>query len=209
MTVRPHKIVTVRQTFRYRAHRKYIHSTDIYLALLRAIAELFPGRLVGSISISFREMATTQLAIQFGHSERGMQGSHRPVEFCVDIGGEELLGWMEEVDAPVVENKPYDEDVIRAGSVVGDRQVTLTGKCDAEPIEVLTSLSVHLHERCFPASAGRKWLLTRLELDHPLTKDEVRNGICIKISRLVGGRLSRSDILCGEVLVGKVMFAAG
>jgi hypothetical protein len=203
-------IQTFKPEFFFRGNRNYIHSTDTYIALLDIVSLEFPGERIGKISISFRHIARSQLIVCFGQRPSFLDGSNPAVDFAIGTNSEDnvITGWMEESDEPVTEKRLYEESIIRCDSIIENNQITLKQECDAKPIEVLTSLAVHLHESYCPAPEGKKWLDTKLELNHPITKKET-SSICIRINKLLGGKMSRSDILHNNDIIGRFMFVAG
>jgi hypothetical protein len=198
----------IRPRFRFRAHRRYVHSTDIYTVLLDVLSETFPGAAPGPLQISFHKRVGQQMAIHFGVFSKTEHQARSPIDFFTVIGGEEVQGWFEELNEDVTLIEPYDETAIRVRSVVGDGSVALYEPCEAAPIEVLTSLTTHLHETCFPAAAGTKWLLARLDLRHPLS-DEDAVDICIRNTKFIGRRVSRSEIICHGTKTGEIIFSTG
>jgi hypothetical protein len=206
MTLRTTPQQGIRPLFRFRAHRRYIHSTDLYTVLLGIVESAFPGAALTQLEFSFHRTAESQLAVHIGPFKNVGTGSRPPIDFAVSVDGEEVRGWLEELDEAVVHIEPYDESPIRALCTLGKNSVKMTEQCDAAPIEILTSLTTHLHETAFPAPKGMKWYLGRLELDHPLTADDVTD-ICIRNVRLLGDRQSRCEISCHGKRTGQIIFS--
>jgi hypothetical protein len=76
------------------------------------------------------------------------------------------------------------------------------------PIEVITSLTLLLHQRLFKIGDDRKWYLARLELMRPLQASDGDN-TRIGLVRRFGTTMTRSSIAAGEERIGQIEFIAG
>jgi hypothetical protein len=76
------------------------------------------------------------------------------------------------------------------------------------PIEVVTSLTLLLHQRLFTIGGGRKWYLGRIEISRPLgatDSDTIRIGLL----RSFGSKMTRSSIAVADEPLGYIEFIAG
>jgi hypothetical protein len=76
------------------------------------------------------------------------------------------------------------------------------------PIEVITSLTLLLHQRLFATGDDRKWYLARIELARPLRTSDA-DAIGIELVRRFGSTMTRSSITAGAERIGHIDFIAG
>lgn len=188
----------------FRATRDYLHSTDLYEALLCGCAETVGSGPDGKVSLVIRRRLHRQPRFVF--ADRAARRSHDAVaDFSVEAGDTTHHGWIEATDRPVIARKAYDERPIwEAASVQGDR-VELVRGVRAAPIEAVTALGVLLHRAVAPPGAGERWMLGRLDLERPL-RDADLDGLAIAIVQRAGSRITRSTITSGRYPIGTMAF---
>jgi hypothetical protein len=89
-----------------------------------------------------------------------------------------------------------------------DTSIRVAGPNGMHPIEVITSLTLLLHQRLFKIGDDRKWYLARLELMRPLQASDGDN-TRIGLVRRFGTTMTRSSIAAGEERIGQIEFIAG
>jgi hypothetical protein len=189
----------------FRAARNYVHSTDLYEELLRGAAAIgaVPD---GPVELKFRRLLTNQPAFHYARSLSDLP-ANAPVVFSLAVAGEMHHGAVVDRNTPVSDRRPYDEAPIWKCAVHQGQAIEVAIDTGMRPIEVVTALGVLLHRRSLPPPADRKWLLTRLELNRPLSHQDVRQ-IRIECARVTGTMTrSRVESHCG--LAGTMDFMLG
>lgn len=196
--------------FGFRETRNYIHTTDLYDALIGNVAALGLGEAAGEIRLTIRQVMRSALEL---HLLEPGGNTPRPPRATVDVfavvaGGATVRGWYVEVDRPITRRVPYDESPIHAHTRIEGNTIAIRGKTDATPIEVLTSLAVRLHAAAKPPSLPLKWLATRLDLARPLTQDDSAH-MTIALQKTLGTSLTRSEITVSSGVLGHIYFSLG
>ena len=84
-----------------------------------------------------------------------------PAVFTLQANGVVWHGAVVESDLPIAEREPYDETPIASRAVIEDTSIRVAGLNGMHPIEVITSLTLLLHQRLFKIGDDRKWYLAR------------------------------------------------
>lgn len=196
--------------FAFRETRNYIHTTDLYDALVGHVGALGLGEAAGEIRLTMRRVMRSALAL---HLLRPGAAAPRPERAAVDVsvaiaGGETVKGWYVETDRPIARRVSYDERPIHALTQIEDGAISIRGASGATPIEVLTSLAVRLHATAMPPSPPLKWLDTRLDLVRPLTRNDSEH-MTIALQKVMGTALTKSEITIPSGLLGHIYFSLG
>lgn len=103
---------------------------------------------------------------------------------------------------------PYDEDAIVAMCRVDQhaRAISLEAEPSFSAIEVIVAMTKALHQSLYPDAPG-KWVFCRWESEAwPL--NGVGSGLVVKLSKTLGSRLTKSEVLVGEECIGCIYFSA-
>jgi hypothetical protein len=190
----------------FRAHRDYLHSTTLYKELLAGAeaAGVIPD---GALELRARRLMRRQPELHYSRSPLAAS-TDAPAVFTVQANGVVWHGAVVESDLPIAERKPYDETPIASRAVIEDTSIRVAGPNGMHPIEVITSLTLLLHQRLFKIGDDRKWYLARLELMRPLQASDGDN-TRIGLVRRFGTTMTRSSIAAGEERIGQIEFIAG
>lgn len=190
----------------FRAHRNYLHSTTLYkevLAGAKAAGLVADGR----IELRVRRLIRSQPELRYSRSPIAL-AEDAPAVFSLQTSGTVWHGAVVERVLPIEDREPYDEGPISSRAVVDDAGIRVGGPSGMRPIEVITSLTLLLHQRLFTIGKDRKWYLARIELARPLeTSDADR--IRIELVRRFGSTMTRSSITSGEERIGHIEFIVG
>jgi hypothetical protein len=190
----------------FRAHRNYLHSTTLYKEVL-AGAEARGLVADGPIELRVRRLIRSLPELRYSRSPIA-PADDAPAVFWLQASGTVWHGAVVERELPIVERELYDESPISSRAVVDDAGIRVGGPSGMHPIEVITSLTLLLHQQRFTIGKGQKWYLARIELGRPLeTSDADR--IWVELVRRFGSTMTRSSISSGEERIGHLEFIAG
>ena len=190
----------------FRAHRDYLHSTTLFKELL-AGAEAAGLAPEGPIELRVRRLMRRQPELHYSPSPIAAF-EDAPAVFSLQASGAVWHGAVVERELPIVAREPYDETPIASRAVVESTSVQVAGPTGMHPIEIITSLTLLLHQRLFKIGDDRKWYLARLELMRPLQASDGDN-TRIGLVRRFGTTMTRSSIAAGEERIGQIEFIAG
>jgi hypothetical protein len=190
----------------FRAHRNYLHSTTLYKEVL-AGAEA--GGLVadGQIELRVRRLIRSQPELRYSRSPIAL-AEDAPAVFSLQASGAVWHGAVVERALPIIDREPYDESPMLSHAAFDDAGIRVEGPSGMHPIEVITSLTLLLHQRLFTIGNDRKWYLARIELARPL---ETRDADAMRIEpvRRFGNTMTRSSVTAGEERIGHIEFIVG
>ena len=189
----------------FKGERTYLHATDLYEALVGAVQSEF-GIQIDGFQMSIRRFFSRQPDLYWTDSPGE---SARPVnavgEWSVAGQGQELRGWVVESGRPVDCRLPFDEDRIARHASIQGKTALIDGPLEFLPIELIISMTKHLHDSLLPA-CGRRWVFTKLDLRRLLRPvDSAR--LQITLEETLHGRLTRSQIAVAGEPVGKLFFS--
>jgi hypothetical protein len=190
----------------FRAHRDYLHSTTLFKELL-AGAEAAGLAPEGPIELRVRRLMRREPELHYSPSPI-TAFEDAPAVFSLQASGAVWQGAVVERELPITAREPYDETPIASGAVIEGTSVRVVGPTGMHPIEVITSLTLLLHQRLFKIGDDRKWYLARLELTRPLQASDGDN-TRIDLVRRFGTTMTRSSIAVGEERIGQIEFIAG
>jgi hypothetical protein len=190
----------------FRAHRDYLHSTTLYKELMAgaAVAGLVPD---GAIELRVRRLVRCQPELRYSRSPIAVAGD-APAVFSLRASGAVWQGAVVEREPPIRDREPYDETPIANRAVTEGTAIRLSSDTGMQPIEVITSLTLLLHQRLFTLASDRKWYLARIELTRPLKPDDA-DTIRLELVRRFGTTMTRSSIAAGDEPLGHIEFIAG
>lgn len=197
-------MLTLPFTTAWRAHRRYVHGTDLYLRLVDALARIAPHGMVGGIRLNLRRVLQSQPDYVFA------DGGDAPppnaaADFSADLDGTERRGWICASERPVEGCVDYDEEVIRARAAIEDKSIRLSTAPPCRPIEAVLSLAVALNNHLHPPEA-RRWMLARMVFARPLMDADL-GGLNITRRQILGGQMARLDVVSGDTRLGELMFS--
>ncbi len=95
---------------------------------------------------------------------------------------------------PVSKRLPYDEDPIVKNTKFKGSDLYLKAIPSIEPIQVIVSMIVMLHNKLLPANQGKKWLLTGLEFVRPPMHEDLL-GLYVNLEKIIGNIFTRTAII--------------
>lgn len=108
-----------------------------------------------------------------------------------------------------MQREAYDEEQIRKVAIVDGSTIRLGAKVNARPFEIVTSLTLQLHNALFSIPHDRKWFLGRIQLER-LLLDEDAGRLQITFNKKSGGmRLTRCVVAVGAASIGTIDFILG
>lgn len=197
------KFETVPLELAYKGSRAYLHGTDMYNAIMEYMGHAMPQHVRGPLKMVMHEFARNQVDLLYSvGAERCPRPENARLEFSL---ADDVSGWLSETDRPVRSNCPYPENEIVAGSRIEGQAITAAPGTSFSAIEVLVSLTKHLHSTLRPGPAG--WAFTRLELQRPL-EDRDKDNLQVEILHALGNRLTKSAVRTGNIPLGHIYFSA-
>ena len=193
-------------TFNFRGSRNYLHGTDIYPAILNTVEQEVGGAISGPVSISFKGFSDTQFdLILFEDADTFSKPEASVVYFDVAINNKHVQGWLVQSSRPVIDRTPFDEDAICVNMALGSDSLMNTSKFDLPAIDVLIPMTKFMHQSLLPAENSR-WILSKLELDRPLTETDIA-GLRINLIQNLGNRLTKSLVTSYDKPIGHIYFS--
>ncbi len=192
---------------RLRDRRRYVHSTDIYPAIIEH-ARLAGAPVISDLKIDFVRLVQCQLNIVLYDTGSDDIALDTPFSFSYSSTADNYAGYFFDCCTPVTETYVSDDDTIyKQLHVSGDKLTIDDPTGDFEPIDVVAALSAK-HELLEPATDGRKWLVARLELAAPLPQQQPQV-FQSRIERRLGTTRIRSLLLIDGQKIGRVVLVQG
>jgi len=173
----------------FKGSREYLHSTDLYPALMEVARESFgPQAWVHSLTIR-------------RPFKRIIQVSFDPVEvssgsFRIRNGGQDVPGWLLETDRLVTRRVPYDTSPLSAAAVSGSGCARILEALPGFPVlDVLVSLLKLVSDQV----DRRHWLICQLNLDVQLAEIFP---VGVRIRNNLAGKFLVYDILQSGTVIG-------
>jgi hypothetical protein len=191
----------------FKGARHYLHSTDVYPELIAGAAAC-GWRIDGAIDIRFKKPLMTQPTFHFDGAVEVAESAAAPARFGFGVGGNTVFGRIEATGMPVTGRKAYDERTLWDSARIVGRSISQSGASGYQPIEVVTALTLLLHNTLLPVTApGRRWLLARLSLTRPLQPGDAET--TIEIRHAVGRSMTRSALTTPSETLGEILFIVG
>jgi hypothetical protein len=194
-------------TVPFKGNRTYIHSTDVYPAILNALAEGAEHSLgeFRDVDFMFRRICGHQVQISKKLPENetaiatfSFLREDKPEKWFVFERNEEVTERVKCPEAGIIETSQVDLEAraIRA-PYAAEPKGTL--------IETIVALNKALHQSLF-SDAGGKWLFTQIETARPL-RDIEPNEVEIRLVQQFGLRLTKSEIRFDGAPEGHIFFS--
>jgi hypothetical protein len=199
---------TVELEFRFKGDRTYVHGTDMYNAMLGELLTSYPAITISPLRFTVHRPATLQCHLLVGEpGETLAKPASAVTELTTHVAEGRISAWLFEVDAPVTERYPYDEDRVETVCICHDSSIAIHQDSGYTPIETAVAMTKLLHRRLYPPDMG-KWLFTRLELQRPLAGADTSRFAIHFLEDLGRGRLTKSKIQVGSERIGQIYFSA-
>lgn len=189
----------------FRGTRTYLHSTDLYEAILAGCEVTDLGTADGRLFLKIRKTLTCQPELCFLAPGETGDPAGAGADFIVTVGGYPVAGFVRETGRPVTRRKEYDERSIWDCASVSGMTITVRKPSLAAPIEVVTALGVLQHRTVYPPKDGSRWMLGRIDLARPLRHADVA-ALEIMLRQHIGQRMTRSTIAAAGVTLGTMEF---
>jgi hypothetical protein len=178
----------------FKGKRQYLHSTDIFDALIDRFDIIGPVELTMRRFVHFPLVAVPTSEVSDPHDF--------PVHFCGQSASGRLDLVLGEDEQRAVERRiSYDEEAIAAGSVIEGATITSTGT-QGSSIERIVALNKRLISEC--TKPHGKLAFARLSFSY--TPDR-QSALVLKLESNIGTRLYRSSVHADGRLVGDVVFS--
>lgn len=184
-----------RLSFCFKGHRNYVQGPDIVVAVLNQFAE----EEIADLDFKFNEIVSTNLnLIESGKAEGAK------VNIRLTVNGEPKSLQLIENGHAIECRYEFDERQIveccnldMTAQSIELRNPTVYTSC-----ENFVAMNKYLLQNLYPQEKG-KWYFTRLEQKHPIGDDAL---ITVKLIKNFNFRLTKSDILISNEVVGSVYF---
>lgn len=191
----------------FKGERDYLQGTDLAEAVA-TLARKELGAGVSRLQIAMHRFFCVQPDMHWawlddaGKLERPRTAG---ADFSVAAGAQALRGWISESTRKVDRRIDFDEQRITARCRLAGDSIAIEGETGFLPIEVAVSMTKTLHNRRYPAPAGR-WIFTKLDLNRlPAPADAARLSIALRDN--LHGRLTKSEIRAGGEVLGSIYFS--
>jgi hypothetical protein len=173
----------------FKGDRDYLHSTDIFPALM----ELVRGRFGPQAQV---ESLTLRRPLRHGIQVLFEPTAVSSGSFRVRHHSECCYGWLVETDRPVTRRTPLDLPVVSAVAVSGQGSARILQPLQgSEALDVVVGLMKLVACQVDP----RHWWLSQLNLDAPLTESFP---IEVRILQNLGGQFLVLEILQASMTIG-------
>lgn len=181
--------------FCFKGDRNYIHGTDIVASLFKKLA----GNDLTEIDIRFNGIVKTGADLVEGNTNGAAQ-----VNIQLNKNSEPKTYQLIENGHSIDCRYDYDESqIIKKTRVNIDKQsISLLSNSGYSFCENFVALNKHLLQSLYPEEKG-KWYFTRLELSKTFPNDLL---ITVRLNKNFNFRLTKSDILIGDEVIGSVYF---
>jgi hypothetical protein len=183
-------------SFCFKGERNYIHGTDIVPGLFDA----FTDEEISNIDIKFNGIVQSNLVLL-----EGTEQDDAKVNARIMCDGTEKFFQLVESDQKVECRHGYDESLIISNTDLRleDKSIDLKEITGFTFWENFVAMNKFLLQKVFPDEKG-KWYFTRLEQTRVIDHDVL---ITVKLIKNFNFRLTKSDILCGDEVIGSVYFS--
>ena len=190
----------------FRGARNYVHSTTMYEQLIQGARSL-GLQIGGPLDMRVNRLITKQPRFLFTTDE--VDGNAEQAAIISFHAGENRWNCLiSERDESVEQSEAYNEGPIREQAVVEGQTIRLNGGVDAKPFEIVTSLTLQLHNALLSIPSDRKWYLARIQLERLLSDDD-KERLRITLVKKSGIRLTRCAIASGDTSIGTIDFMLG
>jgi hypothetical protein len=193
--------------FRFKGERTYVHGTDIYNAIVNAVAAEFAGRRLTDLRVTFHAFIHRPCCTLFitPDKEESEALGRCPVHWVMHVDDTVTYLKLEESEEQAPEHYeryPYDEARLLRRCQRQGREMRLCSSSPYTFIETVVAMNKALLRELYSDAPGR-WAFTRLELDEPYDFTEDLN---VTLER--PGRLQMSALRYREKKLGNLYFSA-
>jgi hypothetical protein len=187
--------MTTSLQFCFKGNRTYVHGTDI----VKTLYHYLPLPTISMIDVKFNGIASTNLDLVPGNSALDPKVNVRVTENNVDTHYQ-LVENCEKIEC----RNSYDEESLVKQTVldIENQQIHLKKITGYTLCENFVAMNKCLLQSLFPSEKG-KWYFTRLEQSSFIPDDSL---ITVKLIKNFNFRLTKSDILLGNQVIGSVYF---
>lgn len=158
------------------------------------------------VKLSIHSIATRQCQLILGDLGKNFS---KPENLIADLTVEtpegSITALLVEIDQPVTERYPYNEDKITSICKITDQKIKINGDSGYTAIEVAVAMNKQLHNHLLPPK-DQKWFFTRIDLAHPLQPEHSKN-LAITFKHNFNNRLTKSEITSQDQLIGYIFFS--
>ena len=191
----------------FKGQRDYIHSADVYHAVLSHLAAEVGLENCDDVRLIFRSFARTSIRVG---SESPSEATEPNATFTCLIKGEKLrLSLMETGDEVVLRVAYPEHEIVNRCSIDTDaREVSLNydaGLANFDLMEIIVAMNKAMHLSSFKEHPG-KWLFTETRNLKPLFNQPWQR-LQIRLKNELGVKLTRSTIEIDGENVGYLCFS--
>lgn len=173
----------------YKGGREYLHSTDLYPALMEMAHESF-GPQAWVDGLTLRRPFRNAIQVSYEHPAAS-SGSFR-----IRHDSESVSGWLLETDRPVTRHIPYDTSPLSAAASSGSGYARIL---EALPGFAVLDMLVSLMKLVSAQVDRRQWWICQLNLDTPLAEIFP---VEVRIRNNLAGKFLVYDILQAGIVIG-------
>jgi hypothetical protein len=187
--------MTTSLQFCFKGNRTYVQGPDI----VKALYDYLPLPTISAIDLKFNGITSTNLDLVKGNFALDPKVNVRVTENAVDTHYQ-LVENGENIEC----HYQYDEDSLIQNSEldIDSQQIHLKKITGYTLCENFVAMNKHLLESLFLSEKG-KWYFTRLEQSVFIADDSL---ITVRLVKNFNFRLTKSDILLGDQVIGSVYF---
>ncbi|MGE4500919.1 MAG: hypothetical protein AB7C96_11280 [Hydrogenovibrio sp.] len=187
--------MTTKLNFCFKGARQYVQGPDIVATLLKTMAD----KSLTQIDLKFNGITKTNLDLIEGQDSDQAKVNIRWLE-----QGQEKQYQLVENDEPIDCRYEYNEDLIIEKTTLNleAQTIHLNESTGFTLCENFVAMNKHLLQQLFPDEVG-KWYFTRLEQTRLIDDNAL---ISVKLIKNFNFRLTKSDILLNDEVIGSVYF---
>ena len=179
----------------FKGKRDYINAATLYEVLMNEFQHCYPSSIFSSITMQFRKVLKNEVVfIALSQETSPSIPTDAILEFTIGSDNNFFFGWGLDSKRPVSKRLPYDEDPIVKNTKFKGSDLYLKAIPSIEPVQVIVSMIVMLHNKLLPANQGKKWLLTGLEFVRPPMHEDLL-GLYVNLEKIIGNIFTRTAII--------------
>ncbi|MBO1511739.1 hypothetical protein [Metabacillus bambusae] len=189
----------------FKGERNYVQSADIYNEIANHLEFKFGNREVLNFRMDLHRFVATQCNLIINNTKSTINKTSEyfgEIHFTTKEGT--ITGWLLEGKSPIKMRNSYNEDIIQKHSEYTEKKVSLKENLGYRPMEIIVSLTKHLHNYLYPNLNG-KWIFTKIELKRLLISGDI--DIDIELQHNFQNRLTKSVIKIGREQIGYIYFS--
>ena len=182
-------------SFCFKGNRTYVHGTDI----VKALYHCFSLTSIDKINLKFNGITSMNLELINGDS-----APNPKVNIRVSENGQDALYQLIESGEKIECRYEYDEGSLleKCELDLENQKIYMNRMTGHTLCENFVAMNKHLLQSLFPTEQGQ-WLFTRLEQSIFIPDESL---ITVKLIKNFNFRLTKSDILLGDQIIGSVYF---